>query len=206
MEIKNLLFYISVVPYVFLYFSGRQETTTELLKSIMTIYLYRFEIRCLSKRECDRANFFDFLYHFVTRFSIYFVHQREDHKHLLKRVIASLREGNIPGFDLRFMCDALHDPSTGLTYESLTGKNKQSVPDCERMISLGVISFMEKNGHLNESRVLSILQNWHRAVDGRGIPEETRLTFLQDMKDWLLDDWMPWHREERDYSTINVNR
>ena len=72
------------------------------------------------------------------------------------------------------MRDALHDPSTGLTYESLTGKNKQSVPDCERMISLGVISFMEKNGHLNESRVLSILRNWHRAVDGRGIAEETR--------------------------------
>ena len=65
---------------------------------------------------------------------------------------------------------------------------------------------MEKNGHLNESRVLSILRNWNRAVDGRGIPEETRLTFLQDMKDWLLDDWMPWHREKRDYSTIDVNR
>ena len=97
-----------------------------------------------------------------------FVHQREDHNHLLKRVIASLREGNIPGFDLRFMRDALHDPSTGLTYESLTGKNKQSVPDCERIISLGVISFMEKNGHLNESRVLSILRNWHRAVGRKG--------------------------------------
>ena len=199
MEIKNLLFYISVVPYVFLYFSGRQETTTELLKSIMAIYLYRFEIRRLSKLECDRANFFDFLYQpEIDTVTKEFVHQREDHNHLLKRVIASLREGNIPGFDLRFMRDALHDPSTGLTYESLTGKNKQSIPDCERMISLGVISFMEKNGQLNESRVLSILRNWHRAVDGRGIPEETPLTFLQDMKDWLLDDWMPWHREERE--------
>lgn len=44
------------------------------------------------------------------------------------------------------MRDALHDPSTGLTYEALTGKNKQSVPDCERIISVGVISFMERNG------------------------------------------------------------
>ena len=42
------------------------------------------------------------------------IHQREDHNHLLKRIIASLREGNIPGIDLRFMRDALHDPSTGL--------------------------------------------------------------------------------------------
>ena len=173
----------------------------------MAVYLYRSEIRRLSNLECDRANFFDFLYQpeFDT-ITKEFVHQRENHNHLLKRVIASQREGNIPGIDLRFMRDALHDPSTGLTYESLTGKDKQSVPDCERIISLGVVSFMEKNGHLSECKVLTILWNWHRAVDGRGISEETRSTFLQDMKDWLLDDWMPWHRENKDYSTIDVNR
>ena len=80
MEIKNLLFYISVVPYVFLYFSGRQETTTELLKSIMAIYLYRFEICRLSKLECDRANFFDFLYQpEIDTVTKEYVHQREDH-------------------------------------------------------------------------------------------------------------------------------
>ena len=110
------------------------------------------------------------------------------------------------GISKNRMRDAIHDPFTGLSYESLTGKNKQSVPDCERIISLGVVSFMEKNGHLSECKVLTILRNWHRAVGGRGISEETLSTFLQDMKNWLLDDWMSWHRENKDYSTIDVNR
>ena len=51
----------------------------------------------------------------------------EDHNHLLKRIIVRLRKGLIPGIDLCYMREALHDP-TGLTYEALTGKNKQSVP------------------------------------------------------------------------------
>ena len=104
------------------------------------------------------------------------------------------------------MRDALHDPSTGLTYEALTGKNKQSVPDCERIISVGVISFMERKGHESERKVLTIIRNWHRAVDGRGLSQDTRVTFLQDMKKWLLDDWMPWHSSVKNYSTIDVNR
>jgi hypothetical protein len=73
-----------------------------------------------------------------------FVHHREDHSHLLKCIISCLREGLIPGVDTRYLRDALHDPSTGLTYESLTGKNKQSVPDCERIICSGVIAFLER--------------------------------------------------------------
>lgn len=78
------------------------------------------------------------------------IHQREDHNHLLKRIIACLREGVIPGIDLCHFRDALHD----LTYEAVTGKNKQSVPDCERMISPGVITFMESNGHHKDAKLL----------------------------------------------------
>ena len=111
-------------------FTRRKETTAEVLKSIMAIYLFHFEIERISKLDVDPANFKDFLYQpekdVQTGESI---HQREDHNHLLKRIKASLREGNIPGIDLRCMRDALHDPSSGLTYEALTGKNKQSVPD-----------------------------------------------------------------------------
>ena len=96
----------------------------------MAIYLFHFEIERISKLDVDPANFKDFLYQpekdVKTGESI---HQREDHNHLLKRIKASLREGNIPGIDLRCMRDAFHDPSNGLTYEALTGKNKQSVPD-----------------------------------------------------------------------------
>ncbi|CAB3983365.1 Hypothetical predicted protein [Paramuricea clavata] len=101
---------------------------------------------------------------------------------------------------------ALHDPNTGLTYESLTGKNKQSVPDCERVISLGVIEFLEKNKYVNEAKILSIIHNWHKAVDGRGLSEDLRSKYLCEMKDWILDDWMPWDKTERNYSLIDVNR
>jgi hypothetical protein len=72
------------------------------------------------------------------------VHHREDHNHLLKRLISRFRY--IPNFVLRCLREALRDPSTGLTYEALTGKNKQSVPDCERMISRGVVQFLKMRG------------------------------------------------------------
>lgn len=135
-----------------------------------------------------------------------YIHHREDHNHLLKRIIACLREGIIPGLDLRYMREALHDPTTGLTYEALTGKNKQSVPDCERIITTGVIKFLERKGHKSGADILTIIRNWHRAVDGRGLSESERSQFCQDMKCWLLDDWVPWHRDNSDYSLIDVNR
>ena len=120
------------------------------------------------------------------------IHHREDHNHLLKRIAVRLREGLIPGVDLRYLRDALHDPSTGLTYEALRGKNKQSVPDCEHLINPGVISFLERKGDTSGAHVIRLIHNWHKAVDGRGLSEEQRSSYCQDMKEWLLADWMPW--------------
>jgi hypothetical protein len=135
-----------------------------------------------------------------------YVHQREDHNHILKRIVNCLREGLIPGIQLQLLRDALHDPTTGLTYEALTGKNKQSVPDCERLVSPGVVDFLERVGNARGAKIIRTIHNWHKAVDGRGLNEATRLTYIQDMKTWILDDWMPWHRENPDYATIDVNR
>lgn len=96
---------------------------------------------------------------------------------------------------------------TGLTYEALTGKNKQSVPDCERMISPGVIRFMERNNHLEEAKVLKIIHNWYKAVDGRGLHETTRSVYCNNMLQWILDDWMPYlDKEHPNYSLVDVNR
>lgn len=125
---------------------------------------------------------------------------------MLKRIVNCLREGHIPGVDLRYLRDALHDPTTGLTYEALTGKNKQSVPDCERVISSGVINFLNKNGHPSCANVLTIIRNWHKAVDGRGLSEALRSTYLNAFKEWILDDWMPWHKTDNNYAMIDVNR
>jgi len=66
-------------------------------------------------------------------------------------------------------CHLILLPSaTGLTYEALTGKNKQSVTECERIVSPGVIRFMARNNHLET------IHNWHKVVDGSGLDEATR--------------------------------
>ena len=120
--------------------------------------------------------------------------------------MSRLREGLIPGIDSRYLRDALHDSATGLTYEALTGKNKQSVPDCEWLIGHRVISFLERKGHTNEASIIRLIHNWHEAVNARGLSEEQRSTYCRDMKEWLLSDWMPWYSPQPDFSTIDVNR
>jgi hypothetical protein len=69
-----------------------------------------------------------------------------------------------------------------------------------------VFKFLEKKGHTSGATVLKLLHNWHKAVDGRGLSEDQRSTYCEELKCWLLDDWMPWHREVKDYSQIDVNR
>lgn len=51
----------------------------------------------------------------------------------------------------------------------LQEKNKQSVPDCERIINPGVIAFLERKGDVSGAHVIKLLHNWHKAVDGRGL-------------------------------------
>ena len=182
------------------------ESTVDVLKSLMAVYIFRRTVDSLKMDGTDPANFSTFLYQPEKCSSGERIHQREDHNHLLKRIVTCLRDGRIPGVDLRHLRNALHDPTTGLTYEALTGKNKQSVPDCERMISPGVVAYLEKNGYSSTAKVIKILHNWHKAVDGRGLSEAVRSSFCKDMKDWLLDDWMPWHNYLLDYRLIDVNR
>ncbi len=193
--------------FVFSTFQGRSETRAELLMSIMAIYLFRLEIIRLKELPDDPADFSVHLYQPERDNQTHeYIHHREDHNHVLKRLINCLREGSIPGIDLKLFREALHDPNTGLTYESVTGKNKQSVPDRERLISPAVVSFLRKKGDETGANILSTISNWHKAVDGRGLSEEARSVYLSDMKNWLLDDWMPWHTYIHDYSTIDVNR
>lgn len=172
----------------------------------MAIYFYHKKVEDLKCHDTDPANFSEYLYQPEKDANGEKIHHREDHNHLLKRIICHLQEGLIPGLDLRFLRDALHDPSTGLTYEALTGKNKQSVPDCERLINPGVISLLEQKGHKSGARVIKRIYNWHKAVDGRGLPENQRSLYCREMKEWLLIDWMPWFKFQPDYISIDVNR
>jgi len=69
-----------------------------------------------------------------------------------------------------------------------------------------MIAYMDKTGHESEKEVLTILHQWHKAVDGRGLTEETRSRYCKEMKDWLLRDWIPYLGQVEDYSAIDVNR
>ena len=202
----QLVYFLFVLYLLYHYSIGKTENAGEVLKSLMAIYIYRYHLKKLKNDPDDPADFYNYMYQpEKDARTNEFVHHREDHNHLLKRLISCLRDGRIPHFDLRCLRDALHDASTGLTYEALTGKNKQSVPDCERIISRGVIQFLKKKGYVNEVVILEIFRNWHKAVDGRGLNEEVRSHYLKDMKNWILEDWMPWHNTY-DYSFVDVNR
>ena len=103
-----------------------------------------------------------------------FFHEREGHNHVVKRITNCTRSGDVPDVDVRSFVEAFHDPSTGLTYTALTGQQKQSVPDCERMFSCGVLEFVERNGKTSTGRFVCLVHNWHKVSDGRGLSEEMR--------------------------------
>ena len=111
---------------------------------------------------------------------------------MLKHIAECLRLGLILRVNLCHFRDALHDPSTGLTYEALTGKQKQLVPHCEEIFSRGVLELMHRNGHATEAKFIKTVRNWHKAADGRCLSEETRSQYHRDIFNVLLDDWMPW--------------
>lgn len=88
--------------------SGKPDDKTGYLKSIMAIYLFRKLVADLKKDGVDfSANLIVPEIDAATNEKL---HQREDHNHLLKRIVGCIREGKIPGFNVIYLRDALHDP------------------------------------------------------------------------------------------------
>ena len=59
------------------------------------------------------------------------------------------------------------------------------------------------------SKVASLL--WMKAkrtavVKGHMLQQGIHHTNNYEMLNYVLDDWMPWHRENYDFSTIDINR
>lgn len=150
---------------------GSDETKNECLKSLMATYLFRKKV---SHYESLGVNFREHLYVPEVDTTGVDFHEREDHNHLLKRIAACTRSGGVPGINLRCFTEALNDPTTGLTYTALTGQHKQSVPDCERLLSPAMAKFMRSHGYSDEARFIEIVSNWHKASDGRGLTEQQR--------------------------------
>lgn len=133
-------------------------------------------------------------------------HDRGDHNHLFRRMAKSVREGKDPKLNFEAFNDALHDPESGLTYAALTGKRKQSLKDAERLLSYHVADSLRRKGHEQEANHVKIIANWHEASDGRGLSQLQRSQYNYQMLNYVLDDWMPWHHENYDFSTIDINR
>ena len=57
-----------------------------------------------------------------------------------------------------------------------------------------------------EAEIVRIVRNWRRAIDERGLSEEQRRQFRDDFLSFILDEWMPWHKEVKDLSMLEVNR
>jgi len=133
-------------------------------------------------------------------------HDRGDHNHLFRRMAKSVREGKDPKLNFEAFNDALHDPESGLTYAALIGKRKQSLKDAERLLSIHVADSLRRKGHVREARHVQLMANWHEASDGRGLSQLKRAQYNYEMLNYVLDDWMPWHRENYDFSTIDINR
>ena len=126
--------------------------------------------------------------------------------HIKNGVVSIGFKGGPEGMNLQGFDDAMMDSRTGLTHAALTGERKQSVGDAERMLSFLVAKFLREHGCVREANYVDIVAGWHEAADGRGLTELQRSKRNYAMLNLILDEWMPWHRENSDLSTIDVNR
>jgi hypothetical protein len=94
----------------------------------------------------------------------------------------------------------------GLTHSALVGLRKQSVVDAERLLSFRMCNFMTKNNFEEEATFLKAVAGWHEASDGRGLTQLERCKANYIMLNYILDEWMPWHRNNYDFSSIDINR
>ena len=86
---------------------GKADDKTGCLKSLMAVYLFRKMVADLKEKDLDfSASLVEPEIDATTGEKL---HQREDHNHLLKRIVGCIREGKIPGFNVVFLRDALHD-------------------------------------------------------------------------------------------------
>jgi len=65
---------------------------------------------------------------------------------------------------------------------------------------------MKKKNYVFEAEYIQVMVNWRRACDERGLSQLQRCRHNHQLLQYLLDDLMPWHRQEYDLSTLEVNR
>ena len=181
------------------------ESMLDMLRSIVATYEFRKTVT--SFKEEFEADFTQHLYGpEIDPVTGTPHHERGDHNHVLKRVAACTRNGNYPDLNFEAFVEAMRSPNTGLTYTALAGKRKQSVVDAERLLSYHVADFFREKGYENEYQYVKVIAQWHESSDGRGISQLKRSQYNYEMLNYILDEWMPWHKDDYDFSKIDINR
>ena len=73
------------------------------------------------------------------------------------------------------------------------------------MLSFLVAKFLREHGYIREANYIDIIAGWHEAADGQGLSELQRCTRNYAMLNMILDAWIPWDKENKDLSTIDVD-
>lgn len=189
-------------PYPFR--TNTAESLLDKLRSVVATYTFRKRIEELKEQGVDFASHLYVPEIDPTTGLVH--HERGDHNHLLKRIAQHVRDGRYNDLNYEAFSDVLADPLSGLTHAALVGKRKQSVKDAERLLSYHVVMSLERHGHLGEAEYIRTIAQWHEASDGRGLTQLQRCRYNYSMLNFILDEWMPWHTENYDFSTIDINR
>lgn len=189
-------------PYPFR--KNTDESLLDMLRSIVATYVYRDSISYWKERDVDFS-----LYIYIPEIDPVTKdvrHDRSDHNHLFRRAVKSIRDGNYQCLNFEAFDEVLLDSGSGLTHAALVGLRKQSLVDAERLVSRFVVRSLRNKGYEREAKHVELLVNWHEASDGRGLTQIQRCQFNYEMLNYILDDWMPWHTNCYDFSTIDINR
>ena len=124
----------------------------------------------------------------------------------LQRIGQSTRCGGPNRLKLEQFTEALYDQTSNLTYPALTGQCKQSIRDVETLFSSSVEDFMKGHSYDCEAKYIRVIRNWRRSCDERGLSQLERCRYNYELLNMILDELMPWHEDNYDFSPLEVNR
>ncbi|XP_063448946.1 uncharacterized protein LOC134728306 isoform X2 [Mytilus trossulus] len=180
------------------------ESYLDMLRTVVATYIYRDIVLKLKQEGRD---FTCYLYVPEVDPATKTIHyERGDHNHILKRMATSTRECKNVSLNPEAFDKAMMDNNTGLTHAALTGQRPQSVEDAEKLLSYQVALSMEQNNFESEAEYVRTIAGWHESSDGRGLTQLQRSKFNYQMLNYILDDFMPWHREIYNFLYIDINR
>ena len=202
MNIRGQLMPVGYTPYPFR--TNNPETFLDKLRSIAATFQFRHCVQYWKERGVD---FSLFLYvPEVDPVTEELWLDRADHNHVFKRIGKSTREGHNTNLNFDAFDAALQGSKSGLTHAALVGLRKQSVQDVERLLSVHVVKSLRDQGYHTEAKYVEVISNWHESSDGRGLSQLQRCRYNYHMLNYILDELMPWHRENYDFCMIDVNR